>query len=107
MENAMRTSKFTQYLESGTVIFALVSVMCAAVSPIVSSAQDKKDEISFDLVPNSQFVDCLRKSSYEEPKARATVIRGKPNDTLILDLDGFKPGLAGSDNAVGSTLRRS
>ena len=41
-----------------------------------------------------QFVDCLRKSSYEEPRARATVIRGKLNDTLILDLDGFKPGLA-------------
>jgi hypothetical protein len=30
----------------------------------------------------------------EEPQARATVIRGKLNDTLILDLDGIKPGLA-------------
>src|SRR5258707_1270023 len=68
--------------------------MGAAVSPITASAQDKKDETSFDLVPNPQFVDCLRKSSYEEPKARATVIRGKLNDTLILDLDGFKAGLA-------------
>jgi hypothetical protein len=33
-------------------------------------------------------------NSYEEPTARATVIRGKLNDTLILDLDGIKPGLA-------------
>ena len=57
-------------------------------------AQDKKDEISFDLVPNPKFVDCLRRSSYEEPRAHATVIRGKLNDTLLLDLDGFKPGLA-------------
>jgi hypothetical protein len=97
MENAMRTSKFTQcckYLESGTIIFALASIMGAAVSPVAASAQNKKDEITFDLVPNPQFVDCLRKSSYEEPRARATVIRGKLNDTMILDLDGFKPGLA-------------
>ena len=97
MENAMRTSKFTQcwkYLESGTIIFVMVSIMGAIVSPVAAPAQDKKDEISFDLVPNPQFVDCLRKSSYAEPKARATVIRGKLNDTMILDLDGFKPGLA-------------
>ena len=50
--------------------------------------------IIFDLVPNPKFVDCLRRSSYEEPRARATVIRGKLNDTLLLDLDGIKPGLA-------------
>jgi hypothetical protein len=36
----------------------------------------------------------LRIVSYEEPTARATVIRGKLNDTLILDLDGINPGLA-------------
>src|ERR1700760_375433 len=97
MENAMRTNKFTKYwkyLESGTIMFALVSVIGTVVSPVTASAQNKKDEISFDLVANPKFVDCLRKSSYEEPRARATVIRGKLNDTLILDLDGFKPGLA-------------
>ena len=64
------------------------------VLPAAASAQDKKDEISFDLVVNPSFVGCLSKSSYEQPRARATVIRGKLNDTLILDLDGFKPGLA-------------
>jgi hypothetical protein len=65
MENAMRTSKFTQcwkYLESGTIIFALASVMGAVVSPVAAEAQNKKDEITFDLVPNPKFVDCLRKS---------------------------------------------
>jgi catechol-2,3-dioxygenase len=63
MENAMRMSKFTQcsqYLESGIVIFALVSVMGAVVSPIAALAQDKKNEISHTLVSNSQFVACLR-----------------------------------------------
>jgi hypothetical protein len=84
MENAMRKNKFREcrkFLESGTIIFALVTVMGAVVSPLAASAQNKKDEISFDLVANPKFVDCLRKSSYEEPRARATVIRGKLNDS--------------------------
>jgi hypothetical protein len=97
MENAMRNDKFTQYwdrLEIGTIIFALATAIGSGVLPAAAQAQDKKDEISFDLVANPQFVECLRKSPYDEPKARATVIRGKLNDTLILDLEGFKPGLA-------------
>ena len=57
-------------------------------------AQNKVDEISFDLVPNPAVIDCLRANSNETPRAKATVTRGKLNDTLILDLDGFKPGLA-------------
>jgi hypothetical protein len=79
---------------TGTVIFTLMTAIGSVVSPIRAAAQDKKDEITFDLVPNPKFVDCLRRSSYEEPRARATVIRGKLNDTLLLDLDGIKPGLA-------------
>ena len=39
-------------------------------------------------------MDCLRsRNIYEEPRAHATVIRGKQNDTLILDLDGIRPDL--------------
>jgi len=57
-------------------------------------AWNKVDEISFNLAPNPQFINCLRASPSEEPTAKATVIRGKLNDTLILDLDGIKPGLA-------------
>jgi hypothetical protein len=63
--------------------------MCGA-----AAAQDKKDDITFDLIPNPAVIDCLRANAYEEPRAKATVIRGKLNDTLILDLDGIKPGLA-------------
>jgi len=62
--------------------------------PGIASAQDKKDEITFNLLPNPAVVDCLRANPFEEPRAHATVIRGKQNDTLILDLDGIKPGLA-------------
>jgi hypothetical protein len=96
-ENAMRNHKYTQCwnrLKMGSVLFAFAGVIGVAILPAMASAQDKKDEISFDLVANPSFVNCLRKDSYEEPRARATVIRGKLNDTLILDLDGFKPGLA-------------
>ena len=70
----------------------LATLAIAAVSGI-ASAQEKKDEVRFRLVPIPQFVDCLRANRYEEPKARATVIRGKQNDTLILDLDGIRPDL--------------
>jgi hypothetical protein len=70
------------------------SIWGTLVLPAPAVAQDKVDEISFKLVPNPKFVDCLRRSDYEEPTARATVLRGKLNDTLILDLDGIKPGLA-------------
>jgi len=40
----------------------------------VVSAQDTKDEISFDLLPNPAVVDCLRANPFEEPRAHATVI---------------------------------
>jgi hypothetical protein len=71
----------------------LIAVLALAVSG-PASAQSKKDEISFDLVPNPPFVDCLRVNSYEPLRAHVTVFRGKLNDTLILDLDGIKPELA-------------
>jgi len=97
MENVMGNKTFAKYwnsLATGAMILGLSTAIGGLLSPATAAAQDKKDEISFDLVPNPQFVNCLRRSSYEEPRARATVIRGKLNDTLILDLDGIKPGLA-------------
>jgi hypothetical protein len=77
-----------QYVGRGLLVaFALLAASGSA------SAQDKKDVITFHLVPIPQFVDCLRANHYEDLKARATVVRGKHNDTMILDLDGFKPNL--------------
>jgi len=60
----------------------------------MTEAQEKTNVISFDLVPNPATLQCLRANYNEEPRARATVVRGKLNDTLILDLEGIKPGLA-------------
>jgi hypothetical protein len=76
------------------IIRAMVAAFAVLAASGIASAQNTKDEITFDLLPNPAVVDCLRANSYEEPRARATVIRGKQNDTLILDLDGIKPGLA-------------
>jgi hypothetical protein len=93
----MRNKVLTKYwnpFATGVMALAISTLIGGVSFPATAAAQDKKDEISFDLVPNPQFVNCLRRSSYEEPRARATVIRGKQNDTLILDLDGIKPGLA-------------
>jgi hypothetical protein len=96
MENAMTNTwlaRFRGCLSSGTMIFALITAFGAISTPLTASAQDKKYFITFDLVANPQFAKCLRRSQYEEPRARATVIRGKLNDILFLDLDGIKPGL--------------
>ena len=93
----MRNKPFTRrgnLFIGGAMLLTLSVTVGGSMFTATAAAQDKKDEISFDLVPNTAFVNCLRRSAYEEPRARATVIRGKLNDTLILDLDGIKPGLA-------------
>jgi len=77
-----------------SIIRGLLAALAVLAVSGITSAQDKKDEITFNLLPNPAVVDCLRADPFEEPRARATVIRGKLNDTLILDLDGIKPGLA-------------
>ena len=85
-------------LWSGRAAHSLMGGMLAAfavlTAPGIASAQDTKDEITFNLLPNPAVVDCLRANPFEEPRAHAMVIRGKQNDALILDLDGIKPGLA-------------
>src|SRR5215510_12588227 len=82
-------NRVAQKLTRGCLATIAVATLSGA-----AMAQNKVDEITFDLVPNPAVVDCLRANSTETPRARATVTRGKLNDTLILDLDGFKPGLA-------------
>jgi len=76
------------------VLFGFAGVAGVAALSTATFAQDKKDEITFKLIPNPAVLDCLRANRYEEPRAEVTVIRGKLNDTLVLDLDGIKPGLA-------------
>ena len=89
----MNTNGFTKLFNSGTIRKIAGGCLAALALSGIASAQDKKDEITFDLIPNPAVIDCLRANSSEQPRAKATVIRGKLNDTLILDLDGIKPGL--------------
>ena len=49
---------------------------------------------SVNLATHSPFSDCLRRSPDGEVETRATVVRGRLNDTLIPDLDGVKRGFA-------------
>ncbi|MBV8437397.1 MAG: hypothetical protein JOY95_07795 [Silvibacterium sp.] len=73
----MRNRTFARYGNSfatGAMLLALSTAIGGILSP---AAQNKKDEISFDLVPNTQFVNCLRRSPNEEPKAYATVIQDR------------------------------
>jgi hypothetical protein len=65
----------------------------AAMAQEHISQNKQQDAISFKFAVVPQFADCLRANPYEEPRVRGTVIRGKQNDTLILDMDGIKPNL--------------
>ena len=93
----MKTNHFAKFQKRIALLAGLSAqaIICGIwVLPTTAYAQSKVDEVTFKLVPNPQFKECLRRSSWEEPTATATVIRGNLNDTLILDLDGIKPGLA-------------
>jgi hypothetical protein len=89
----MRISAGARKIGAGLFgVLAACSLAAGAQAGVINGA-DKKNVISFDLKANPATIGCLRANDYEEPRARATVIRGKLNDTLILDLDGIKPGL--------------
>jgi hypothetical protein len=90
----VNTNSISKFWNIGVLEKIIAGALAAVALSGVAAAQDKKDEITFNLIPNPAVIDCLRANSYEEPQAKATVIRGKLNDTLILDLDGIKPGLA-------------
>ena len=85
-------ARYRGCLSSGTMIFALITGIGAISTPLTASARTRRTH-QFRSCGDPQFVKCLRRSQYAEPRARATVIRGKLNDVLFLDLDGFKPGL--------------
>jgi len=58
------------------MIRSLMAALAVLAVSGTSNAQEKKDEISFNLLPNPAVVDCLRANPYEEPRARATVSGG-------------------------------
>jgi hypothetical protein len=60
---------------------------------VLAQAAAAKNFTQFDLRPNAKFLSCVRASASVSPKATVRVFRGLQNDTLLLDLTGFKPGL--------------
>jgi len=72
----------------------LLALGALAAFGLVRPAAAQTNEITFDLVPNPQFVHCLKDPfSFETPHAKVTVIRGKLNDYLQVVAEGIKPGL--------------
>lgn len=82
-----RRSATTLLLAAGTLVFSNGTI--AKNGP----DKDNQEVASFKLVPVTQFLDCVRANSYEEPRMRGTIVHGKQTDTLILDMDGIKPNL--------------
>lgn len=70
------------------------SVLILALAAETGVAQMPPNAVTFKLVPNPKFVECLRASPDREPSARATVLRGDLNDILILTIENIKPKLA-------------
>src|SRR5262249_3642060 len=60
-------------------------------SPLRASGPDA---ISFNLVANPKFVQCLAADPYVAPTALVTVSRGTANDVMVVELRNFKPGSA-------------
>jgi hypothetical protein len=59
----------------------------------VQNISSPPGQVTFKLIPNPKFLNCLRASSYVVPTATVTVHRGHLNDTLFMSLSGIKPGL--------------
>jgi len=78
-------------------LFAAIAILSVSVAQPSTVFAQSEDEISFTLVPNPPFVNCLARfpgDPNHPPKAQVTVERGELNDTLVLHLHNIKPNLA-------------
>ena len=72
---------------------AAVVVVGAGVVPMIARAGTKPSSITFNLVPaSSAVIPCLAEPG-QTPRATATVNRGADNDSMTLNLTGFKSGV--------------
>jgi len=68
-----------------------VGLLGMAVGPVSRAGADVHSA-RFDLFANSKFLPCLAAPG-QTPKAHVTVVKGEPNDLLVLTTSGFKSGL--------------
>jgi hypothetical protein len=69
-------------------VFTVFGLACT-VTPAVAQVP----EITFNLVPQPKFINCLGVPNGPEPKAEVIVQRGELSDVLILHAHYLKPGL--------------
>jgi len=72
-------------------LLSIIALTALAFIKPVSHPAAAKDTI-FRLFPNKPFTACLKEPGHA-PRVTARVTRGKLNDTLDLELTGFKPDL--------------
>src|SRR3954452_19384385 len=72
---------------------AAALIAALAIPAIAIGRADKVKTTTFPLFVNAANLNCL-KGPGTTPAVTATVKRGKSNDTLTLNLSGFKPKLA-------------
>jgi len=73
-----------------TLFLLALGTVALAAPPAAAQA----DVAHFYLYPNPSFVSCLGVPGYPTPRAKVTVIRGKLNDTLSIQAENIRPGLA-------------
>jgi hypothetical protein len=84
-------------LTSLTKFLAVLALGAAILVPAPFAAAQAVNHTNvshFELFPNPKFVSCLGAPGAEVPKAEVTIFRGKLNDTLLLQAQNIRPGLA-------------
>jgi hypothetical protein len=74
-------------------VASAIFVAALVVPALAIGRADKVKSTTFSLYPNPGEINCLAAPG-QTPTATATITRGKANDTLALNLAGFKPHLA-------------
>jgi hypothetical protein len=64
----------------------------AAIFALPQAATSSPELARFSMFPVAKFLPCMAAPG-QTPTATVTVVKGDPNDTLLLSTSGFKPGL--------------
>ncbi len=83
---------FKRVLVLSLVVVGLSTVTARAQDDVAASTVRK---VTFDLAFNPKLMSttCLEQSSKQVPKATVTVTKGRLNDTMLISLEHFRPGL--------------
>jgi hypothetical protein len=77
----------------GLVIIGLSTASARAQDDIGAASTVRKTTFDLAFNPKLMSTTCLEQSSRQTPKATVSVTKGSLNDTLVIRLEHFKPGL--------------